>query len=451
MTRETAFDFGDLESALSSPSTTEVGDFGGLSTGVALATATPRSESELSALVQLARRRGFALTPRGLGRSQSGQSVPNESVVLDLSQLNAVGEVDTRRRTIRCQGGATVRQVVAETLPHGLLPLVCPLNLDLSVGGLLSAGGVGTTSHRHGFAASHVASAQVVLGSGECVTTGPDQERNVYDAVFGGVGRAGAIAAAELLLEEVPKRMHTVSLEYRDIDSLLEAQLRLAADPRVLHLDGACSAAVLGTRVGPGGRREPIRRWMYVLHASLPVGEAESLLNSLDFASLIHAQDDDTAEFVTRFDGRFQWMRASGAWSQTHPWFEAFVPRAQAREVIERALSLPAFLGDLVRVAPISSARRPLSIAFPDAEPCVAVAVLPVGVPAPLSHPALDALGQLDGMLAERGGKRYLSGWLFDTSARGWQRHYGGAHARLLASCQRFNPDRTFRTRLGFC
>jgi FAD/FMN-containing dehydrogenase len=60
---------------------------------------------------------GTKLTLRGVGHSAGGQALASRSVVVDLSRMNAVGPVDEEHRTIRCEPGTLLRNVVAATLP----------------------------------------------------------------------------------------------------------------------------------------------------------------------------------------------------------------------------------------------------------------------------------------------------------------------------------------------
>src|SRR5581483_6735194 len=58
---------------------------------------------------------------RGCGTSLSGETV-NYAVVIDFSKyLHAVFEVDTERRTVRCQPGAINEQVNLKTGPQGFV------------------------------------------------------------------------------------------------------------------------------------------------------------------------------------------------------------------------------------------------------------------------------------------------------------------------------------------
>ena len=151
-----------------------------------------------------------------------------------------------------------------------------------------------------------------------------------------------------------------------------------------------------------------------------------------------------------RFDMRFRAMRATGAWGQAHPWFEAFVPSDRIEEALALAMSLPHFLAELVRFGPLAAdgrGSRPASIVLPDG-PTHVVALLPSGVPPPFVEVARDSLARLDRAYAALGAKRYLSGWLPSVLAGGLAEHHGDRHASLEEVRARCDPGRLFTSRL---
>ncbi|HEY2512586.1 MAG TPA: FAD-binding protein [Polyangiaceae bacterium] len=429
-------------------------DFGHIARGRSLGVVRPGSARGVSEAIAFARRRGISLALRGGGMSQSGQSVAQDGLTLDLGEFRTVEQPNRARLAVRCGAGATWRQLLATTTPHGLVPRVAPLNLDLTIGGTLSAGGMGSSSHRHGLAVSNVLAAEVVLGTGDIVTCGPVQERPVYDAVLGGVGRCGVLTSVELALELAPAKVRTSFLLYEELDALLADQLTLAGRSGVLHLEAFCSASIQGLRRGPEGRRQPLRHWLYGLHVSTAssAGNAEpdsDLLDGLHHARVLHCEDDDVGPFFSRYDVRFEGMRAMGAWAQPHPWFEVLLPAAAAADLVRAAQELPAFLGDGHRLTVVAERDHPLAVAFPGSGPTVIFAVLPTGVPEPLLKPALGAVGQLARRAADAGGKRYLSGWLFEMGPEAWKAHYEERYDRLVALKDEFDPANVFRSRLA--
>jgi cytokinin dehydrogenase len=426
-------------------------DFGGIARGRVAGVVRPETIDQLTEIVKLARRHHCTIAPRGMGLSQSGQSIAQGGVTVDCRALQRIEAPNLERSTVICEPGATWRRVVERVAPLGLAPKVMPLNLDLTLGGTLSAGGLGSSSHRHGLCASNVASLEVVLGSGEVVRCSPTAERGVFDSVLGGLGRIGLIRSVELSLARTPANVRTFYLLYDKLSTWLADQQKIADRGRAAHLEGFCSASVQGLRKGPNGRREALRRWSYGLHISVGWDDeaptADEVLAGLDPSELLLVEDDGIVPFSARYDARFEAMRVTGGWEQLHPWVESFVPLEAAPGVIELAMELPAFLGDGHRVIPIAEVDRPAAVAFPNRGPSVAVAILPTGVPDALREPALAALKAFHDRIRAVGGKRYLSGWLFDMDrARAWEEHYGPAYQRLSVLEREYDPDGLFRS-----
>lgn len=97
-------------------------DFGHVLRGRATGVVRPHAADDVVEIVNQAVAEGFALTPRACGHSAGGQSLPADSVVVDLTRMNRIDRVDASALTVRCQPGATLREVVAATMDIGLLP-----------------------------------------------------------------------------------------------------------------------------------------------------------------------------------------------------------------------------------------------------------------------------------------------------------------------------------------
>jgi cytokinin dehydrogenase len=424
-------------------------DFGAMLRGSARGIVSPRSSHEVSRVVALARGEGAALTVRGGGLSQSGQSLPDSSFVLELAALGGV-EVDAQRRLVAVGPAASFREIVARASRDGLGLPVLPLNLDLTVGGVLSAGGLGSASHRHGLVVDHVESLEVVLGTGELVHVGPERGRDIYDAVLGGLGRAGVLTRAVLRLVPTPPRLRTLVLVQASVADALREQRRLLELPDVLQLDAVSAPAVLGLGLGPSGERAPIRRFVHALHVTLAADVDHARVLGAYAHDVVHEETDDASAHAARFDLRFRVMRATGAWGQAHPWFEAFVPSERVEEALALVMQLPHFLAELVRFGPLAadaSGRRPAAVILPDG-PTHVIALLPSGVPPPFVDAAREALTRLDRDVGALGGKRYLSGWLPGVLGGGLAAHEGARHTMLEEVRARCDPGRVFTSQL---
>ncbi len=454
MNEWTQADFAALSLAVDTAADTLAGastDFGRLVRGQALGVARPKQTEDVVQLVRYANDHSLGLTVRGGGFGQSGQSVPTKGLSVCTRDLDHIGLVDRGRRTLKCGAGATFRDILKVTLAEGFAPCVVPLNLDLGVGGVMSAGGFGSTSHRFGAAVCNVASLTVVTGAGERVVAGPERERAVYDAVLGGLGRVGVITELELGLREVAPYVRTFFLHYDDLTNMISDQQLLAE--RVDHLEGFCAATLLGLRKGSTGRRQPFSRWSYGIQASVEHAQGtsnlEAVLAGLTGAEVVHAEDDGAMTFAARYDVRFEAMRATGAWDLAHPWFECVLPRDGALELMPQVLAmLPPFLGDGHRLTLVANREGPLSLSMPERGPWVSFAVLPMGVPKALVDPTLRALSAVDDLLASVGGRRYLSGWLFERDEAAWARHFGPHHGDLVRAKRDLDPRGVFGSML---
>jgi cytokinin dehydrogenase len=429
-------------------------DFGGLCKGIARGSIRPTSVEQIQRIVRFANDRSIHLTVRGQGMSQSGQSIPRDGFSLDVTGLAEIGKPDMTRMSVTTGPGATWRGLLERLLPAGLIPSVVPLCLDLSVGGTLSAGGFGSTSHRLGPAVSHVLSAEVVTGEGTRRICGPDRERETFDAVLGGLGHYGVITSVELGLRRVPPRVRTHYLVYDDMKTMLEDQLVLSSVEGAAHLEGFCASTVLGMRKNASGRRQPLVKWSFGLHVSEELEQASepsgaSVLSGLRHAARVHVEEDTSLEFASRYDARFAAMRLTGAWNLPHPWLECILSLPDTIGIVPEVLEmLPAFLGDGHRLTLLADTARPTSLAFPSRGPYVSFAILPMGIPEPLLRPALEALRAVHARLVAVGGKRYLSGWLFEPDDNDWRHHHNAAHVGLRAAKVGFDPRGVFESLL---
>ena len=427
-------------------------DFGGLVRGNVLARVRPRNTDEVRALVQIASEHGVSLAARGLGNSQSGQSIPVDGLSVDIGSFDEV-HVDPTQRLARCGAASTWREVLDATAKHGLAPQVVPLNLDLTVGGLLAAGGMGSTSHRFGMACSTVTSFEVVTGAAELLRVTQTEHRDAYDCVLGGVGQFGIMTNATVRLRPLRPYTRTAYLLYDDLETMAADQLRLMDDPRCVHLEGFASAAAQGLRRAQG-RQVPFARWFYGLHVSVEglapgAVELDSVLQGLSPREHLHVEDNNSLEYASRYDLRFKLMRATGAWTQIHPWLECTLPRSGAVELLtETIAALPLVLGDGHRIMPVADVPRPRFLQIAGDAPALGLTVLPMGVAPPFESAVLGALEQIHARLTAAGGKRYLSGWLFEPDQAAWKQHFGDDYEAYLDCKRRFDPARVFRSLL---
>jgi len=427
-------------------------DFGHVIRAEPWAVVSPRSIDELASIVLFAAGRRLPLCARGRGYSQAGQSLSADGVLVDLSRLDRVGAIASDRSRVECEPGVRWRELTAATLRQGLIPQVLPLNLDMSVGGLISAGGIGANSHRHGPVVNQVTELHVVTGAGQFVRCDATRDSELFSAALAGLGRCGIIARASVGLRRAPTRVRTFHLVYGEIEGWLADQNRIVDDRRAEYLEAMCWMGAKGFRGGLPGYRSHVQ-WLYGIQVGFeydrePHDQTEAL-RELSPWRVVHVDDEPVIEFVNRYQPRFDGMRRSGAWQQLHPWLECLLAPDRLAALLPVILDeLPPSLGDGHRLIRVATGARPPFFAAPEGDQAVCFAVLPAGISEGDRGEVIPALARADRLLREAGGKRYLSGWLGFMDEARWREHLGEEYDRWLALKRRFDPGRIFRSAL---
>lgn len=161
--------------------------------------------------VNFARENLLLLSVRGGGHNIAGQSVCDDGLVVDLSEMRGV-HVDPKVRTARAQGGATWADLDRETQVFGL---AAPGGVVSTTGiaGLTLGGGLGWLRRKHGLSCDNLISVDVVTADGELVTASEDDNADLFWAVRGGGGNFGVVTSFEYRLHEVgPTVMAAVTM-----------------------------------------------------------------------------------------------------------------------------------------------------------------------------------------------------------------------------------------------
>jgi FAD/FMN-containing dehydrogenase len=110
----------------------------------------PRSEQEIALVAAAAAKHRIALTLRGGGTGNYGQSVPLKGgIVVDMTRFNRVIGVESG--TIRVQSGAFIQTALAAALAGGQQLMMYPSTMKVAtIGGYLGGGFAGIGSVRHG-------------------------------------------------------------------------------------------------------------------------------------------------------------------------------------------------------------------------------------------------------------------------------------------------------------
>ncbi|MFI6293641.1 FAD-binding oxidoreductase [Nonomuraea sp. NPDC050790] len=135
----------------------------------------------------------------------TGHGMPGASdggVLITTGRMDGV-RVDPATATAWIEAGTPWSKVVEAAAPHGLAPLS---GAAPAVGALsyTLGGGIGLMARKHGYAADHVRSIEVVTAGADLVLATPDKEPDLFWALLGGRGNFGVATRLEIAL--VPLR-----------------------------------------------------------------------------------------------------------------------------------------------------------------------------------------------------------------------------------------------------
>jgi FAD/FMN-containing dehydrogenase len=210
--------------------------------GHALAVVRPGTAAEAAAVVRACADAGVAIVPQGGNTGLVGGGVPDGSgtqVLLSLTRLNRVREIDAANLTITVEAGCVLQAVQQAADDAGLLfPLSLAAEGSCTIGGNLATNAGGTQVLRFGNARELCLGLEVVTAQGELWDglSGLRKDNTGYDLrdlFIGSEGTLGVITAATLKLFPRPAAVMTAlaaCASIADAVRLLErARARLGA------------------------------------------------------------------------------------------------------------------------------------------------------------------------------------------------------------------------------
>ncbi|HSK27332.1 MAG TPA: FAD-binding oxidoreductase [Jiangellales bacterium] len=156
---------------------------------------------DVAAAVRYADEEGLPVAVQATGH---GAAVPADGTVLVSTKRMQGVRVDPVARVARVEAGVRWRTVIDAAVPHGLAPL-SGSSSGVGVVGYTLGGGMGHLARRHGFAADHVRSVELVTAEGEIRTVTAESSPELFWAVRGGQGSFGIVSALEFELFPVPE------------------------------------------------------------------------------------------------------------------------------------------------------------------------------------------------------------------------------------------------------
>ena len=183
------------------------------------------STREVSEVLTYAYDNEIAVTPRGAGTNLVGATVPVKGgIILDLSRMNRILELDTDTMTVTVEAGILLRDLQSFVEERGLFYPPDPGEKASSIGGNISTNAGGMRAVKYGVTRDYVRGLEVVRSDGTVLTVG---SKNVKDTTglplkhlfIGSEGTLGVITKCILRLVPKPEAALSVLIPYPDLST----------------------------------------------------------------------------------------------------------------------------------------------------------------------------------------------------------------------------------------
>lgn len=157
----------------------------------------------------------------GLGRSYGDTPLNNEAGVIRFDQLNHMLAFDEQTRTLTCEAGVSLAEIIDVFLPRGYFLPVTPGTKFVTVGGAIANDVHGKNHHMDGCFSEFVSSFDLLTATGDVITCSRDTHAEAFWATIGGIGLTGIILRATI--ELIPVESSYINATYEKAKNLDEA------------------------------------------------------------------------------------------------------------------------------------------------------------------------------------------------------------------------------------
>jgi glycolate oxidase len=245
-----------------------------------LMVALPESATQVRGILRTCKRLGVPVVTRGAGTGLSGGALPLENgLLLVLTRMNRILELDPAARTVRVEPGVRNLAVSEAARPHGLYYAPDPSSqIACSIGGNVAENSGGVHCLKYGLTVHNVLAVKLLTIDGEeLVLGGPALDAQGLDllaVVNGSEGMLGVITEVLLRLLPLPETAQVLLAGFGTIEeagAAVGAIIGGGIVPAGLEMMDKLSVEAVEAFIAPGYPRDAAA----VLLCELDGGEAE--------------------------------------------------------------------------------------------------------------------------------------------------------------------------------
>jgi glycolate oxidase len=185
----------------------------------------PRDAEQVAAAVRVCAEHRVPYVARGAGTGLSGGALPvADGVVISLSRLKRVLEIDPVDRRAVLEPGVTNLAITAAAAQHGLYYAPDPSSQQVcTIGGNVAENSGGAHCLKYGFTTNHVLALEVVLPDGSLVTLGGDTAEqsgpDLRGVFVGSEGTLGITTKITVRLLRTPQTVRTLLADFPSVST----------------------------------------------------------------------------------------------------------------------------------------------------------------------------------------------------------------------------------------
>jgi glycolate oxidase len=175
----------------------------------------PGSADEVVAVVRACHEHGVPWVARGSGSGLSGGALPvEEGVLIVLTRLRRILEVDLPNQRLVCEPGVTNTAISAAVAPTHFYPPDPSSQIVCSIGGNVAENSGGAHCFKYGFTTNYVTGLEVVLADGSVVQLGGKESDlpgyDLHGVFVGSEGTLGIATRITLRVAPTPESVRTL-------------------------------------------------------------------------------------------------------------------------------------------------------------------------------------------------------------------------------------------------
>lgn len=398
----------------------------------------PGSTSDVAKVIRYCRPRGIKVAARGQAHTTHGQGL-TPGLVIENRSRRTIHSISPDSAVV--DSGVLWTELINASWEHGLTPPTITGYTNLSIGGVLSVGGVPGTN-RLGGLVDNVTALEVVTGDGRVHQCSMSHKRELFEVALAGLGQCGVITQATVRLIQAPQMARWHQVPYTDNATFFQDMRTLLERGELdevycMWIPSGTTFVYMLQAVKYYDVDAPPDSLHLLRGLSVPaeVAATDGLdLPYRDFALRVNAVVDNYPDYE----------------HLVKPWFDVWLPESTVEayidDVIPTLTPLDVGASGFLLLFPQrrSALTRPFFV-LPESDDWIYLFDILTSSAARIPEPdfterMMDRNHHLFDQAREAGGTRYPIGSL-DFRRSDWRRHYGAHWRQLAARKRRYDPD----------